>query len=45
VEAERWRKASEPVLADWLKGMKAHGCDRGQYLAAARDLVASDERA
>jgi hypothetical protein len=41
---ERWRTASEPILADWLKDMKAHGRDGGQYLAAARDLVAKHER-
>jgi TRAP-type C4-dicarboxylate transport system substrate-binding protein len=44
-EAERWRKATEPVVADWLKAMKEHGHDGGQVLAAARGLVARHERA
>jgi hypothetical protein len=44
-ELERRRKASEPILEDWLKDMNAHGRDGGQSLAAARDLVAKHERA
>ncbi len=39
-EALRWRKATEPVVAAWLKQMKERHVDGGKLLAGARKLIA-----
>ncbi len=39
-EAARWRKATEPVVADWLKGAKARGLDGDKLLKSAKALLA-----
>jgi TRAP-type C4-dicarboxylate transport system substrate-binding protein len=44
-EAARWRKATEPVIAGWLKQMKDRGVDAGKLLETARALLAKYETA
>jgi TRAP-type C4-dicarboxylate transport system substrate-binding protein len=39
-EAERWRKATQPVVDAWVKGSKAQKFDGAALLAEARALVA-----
>jgi TRAP-type transport system periplasmic protein len=39
-ETGRWRKATEPVVAAWLKEMKERRLDGGKLVAAARALIA-----
>jgi TRAP-type C4-dicarboxylate transport system substrate-binding protein len=39
-EALRWRKATDPVVAAWLKQMKERHVDGGKLLAGARTLIA-----
>ena len=39
-EAQRWRKATEPVVVAWLKEMKERHADGGKLLAGARALLA-----
>jgi len=39
-EVGLWRKATEPVIAGWLKEMKARKIDGGKLLASARALLA-----
>lgn len=39
-EASHWRKATEPVIAAWLKEMKTRKVDGGKLIASARALVA-----
>jgi TRAP-type transport system periplasmic protein len=38
-----WRKATEPVIAAWLKEMKEHRIDGAKLLAGARTLIAKYE--
>jgi TRAP-type transport system periplasmic protein len=35
-----WRKATDPVIADWLKDMKEQKVDGGKLVASARALLA-----
>lgn len=39
-EAVQWRKATEPVIAAWLKQMKERKLDGGKLMANARGLLA-----
>ncbi len=39
-EVAKWRKATAPVIAAWLKQMKEHKLDGGKLIAAARVLLA-----
>jgi hypothetical protein len=39
-EAAPWRKATEPVIAAWLKEAKGRKIDGGKLIASARALVA-----
>jgi hypothetical protein len=39
-EALRWRKATAPVVASWLKEMKERHVDGGKLLAGAHKLIA-----
>jgi TRAP-type C4-dicarboxylate transport system substrate-binding protein len=39
-ETARWRKATEPVIAAWLKEVKAKGLDGEKLLKDARALIA-----
>jgi TRAP-type transport system periplasmic protein len=43
-EAARWRKATEPVVAAWLKQMKERRLDGAKLLASARTLLAKYEK-
>jgi TRAP-type C4-dicarboxylate transport system substrate-binding protein len=43
-EAARWRKATEPVVAAWLKQMKERRLDGAKLLANARTLLAKYEK-
>jgi TRAP-type C4-dicarboxylate transport system substrate-binding protein len=42
-EAMRWRNATEPVIAAWLKAMKARHLDGARLLETARALLAKYE--
>ncbi|MEL3892388.1 TRAP transporter substrate-binding protein [Ferrovibrio sp. MS7] len=44
-EAARWRKATQPVIDDWIKAMKDKGVDGGKMLEHARALVAKYDKA
>ncbi len=39
-EVAKWRKATAPVIAAWLKQMKEHKLDGGKLIASARALLA-----
>ena len=39
-EVSHWRKATEPVIAAWLKEIKTHKIDGGKLIASANTLVA-----
>src|SRR5208282_3836793 len=39
-EVAKWRKATAPVIAAWLKQMKEHKLDGGKLIAGARVLLA-----
>jgi TRAP-type C4-dicarboxylate transport system substrate-binding protein len=43
-EEERWRKATEPVIAAWIKTAKEHRIDGAKLLANARALLAKYEK-
>lgn len=43
-EAARWQKATEPVIAAWLKQMKERRLDGAKLLANARTLLAKYEK-
>ncbi len=44
-EAARWRKAADPVIANWLKQMQDRGNDGGKLLDMAKSLIAKYEKA
>ena len=44
-EAVRWRKATEPVTAAWIKQVKDKGLDGGRLIESARALIARHEKA
>jgi hypothetical protein len=44
-EAAKWRKATEPVIEAWIKGMKDKNLDGGKLLENARALLAKYEKA
>jgi TRAP-type transport system periplasmic protein len=39
-EVSHWRKATEPVIAAWLKEIKTHKVDGGKLIASATTLMA-----
>lgn len=43
-ETARWRKATEPVIEAWLRGMRERGANGGKLLENARSLLAKHER-
>lgn len=44
-EADKWRKATEPVTEAWLKSMKDKNIDGGKLLENAKALLAKYEKA
>jgi TRAP-type C4-dicarboxylate transport system substrate-binding protein len=44
-EKERWRKATEPVIENWLKTVKERGLDGQKLLDAARAAIKKHETA
>lgn len=44
-EAAKWRKATEPVIEAWIKGMKDKNLDGGKLLDNAKALLAKYEKA
>jgi TRAP-type C4-dicarboxylate transport system substrate-binding protein len=44
-EKERWRKATEPVIENWLKTVKERGLDGQKLLDAARGAIKKHEAA
>jgi TRAP-type transport system periplasmic protein len=44
-EKERWRKATEPVIENWLKTVKERGLDGQKLLDAARGAIKEHEAA
>jgi TRAP-type C4-dicarboxylate transport system substrate-binding protein len=44
-EAQRWEKATEPVIEAWIKQVKERGIDGGKLLETVRGLIAKHEKA
>jgi TRAP-type C4-dicarboxylate transport system substrate-binding protein len=44
-EAQRWVKATEPVIEAWIKQVKDRNIDGGKLLETVRELVAKHEKA
>jgi TRAP-type transport system periplasmic protein len=44
-EAQRWVKATEPVIEGWIKQVKDRNIDGGKLLETVRELVAKHEKA
>jgi TRAP-type C4-dicarboxylate transport system substrate-binding protein len=43
-EAARWRKATEPVIENWIKQVKDKGIDGVKLIETARGLIAKHEK-
>jgi TRAP-type transport system periplasmic protein len=44
-EAQRWEKATEPVIETWIKQVKDRNIDGGKLIETVRGLIAKHEKA
>ena len=44
-EAQRWEKATDPVIEAWIKQVKDRNIDGGKLIETMRGLIAKHEKA